>query len=186
MFSLSLHKADLKYKCFTLCIMETACTGYAPLAVSPDNITQSAPSVTAFPTSVISARVGRGFLIIDSNIYVIKNKQVNRTNLHDWNSQTFPSLATVFPWLPFVFIWSQVFHFFFTSTRKSQKYIIYNCRLGKFILPWLWTSRLNSLTIPWQSPWQFPDNSLTTPWQLPDNSLTTPWQLPGSSLTTLP
>lgn len=35
--------------------------------VRTDNITQSAPSVMAFPTSDTSARVGRGFLIILSS-----------------------------------------------------------------------------------------------------------------------
>lgn len=34
--------------------------GYDPLAVSPDNMTQSAPSSTALATSLTSARVGRG------------------------------------------------------------------------------------------------------------------------------
>lgn len=37
-----------------------ASMGYLPLAVSPDNMTQSAPSRTALATSEISARVGRG------------------------------------------------------------------------------------------------------------------------------
>ena len=41
-----------------------------PLAVSPLNITQSAPSSTAFATSEASARVGRGFEIMLSNIWV--------------------------------------------------------------------------------------------------------------------
>ena len=34
--------------------------GYDPFAVSPDNMTQSAPSRTALATSLTSARVGRG------------------------------------------------------------------------------------------------------------------------------
>jgi hypothetical protein len=34
--------------------------GYIPLAVSPESITQSAPSITALATSETSARVGRG------------------------------------------------------------------------------------------------------------------------------
>ena len=38
----------------------TAFTGYFPFAVSPDNITQSAPSNTALATSEPSARVGLG------------------------------------------------------------------------------------------------------------------------------
>lgn len=38
--------------------------GYFPAAVSPLSITASAPSKTAVPTSVTSARVGRGFLYV--------------------------------------------------------------------------------------------------------------------------
>ena len=41
---------------------------HAPLADSPLNMTQSAPSSTALYTSVHSARVGRGFFCIDSNL----------------------------------------------------------------------------------------------------------------------
>jgi len=37
-----------------------ASMGYLPLAVSPESMTQSAPSRTALATSEISARVGRG------------------------------------------------------------------------------------------------------------------------------
>lgn len=48
----------------------TASTGKAPAAVSPLSMTQSVPSSTALATSVASARVGLGFLIIDSNICV--------------------------------------------------------------------------------------------------------------------
>mmetsp|Transcript_25293 Transcript_25293/g.37181 ORF Transcript_25293/g.37181 Transcript_25293/m.37181 type:complete len:216 (-) Transcript_25293:682-1329(-) len=44
--------------------------GYLPLAVSPESITQSVPSKTALATSEVSARVGRGLLIIDSSICV--------------------------------------------------------------------------------------------------------------------
>lgn len=40
--------------------MRTDWIGYVPLAVSPDNMTQSAPSRTALATSETSARVGRG------------------------------------------------------------------------------------------------------------------------------
>mmetsp|Transcript_1406 Transcript_1406/g.4254 ORF Transcript_1406/g.4254 Transcript_1406/m.4254 type:complete len:305 (+) Transcript_1406:1338-2252(+) len=54
----------------TRSIMATASRGYAPLAVSPDSITQSAPSSTALATSDASARVGRGLLVIDSSICV--------------------------------------------------------------------------------------------------------------------
>lgn len=43
-------------------------TGNEPAAVSPESITQSVPSSTALATSVASARVGRGFLHIDSSI----------------------------------------------------------------------------------------------------------------------
>merc|ERR1711935_995783 len=53
-----------------LAMMETASVGYSPLAVSPDNMTQSAPSRTALATSDTSARVGRGFETIDSSIWV--------------------------------------------------------------------------------------------------------------------
>src|SRR3954463_597963 len=41
-------------------IVLTASTGYAPEAVSADNITASVPSQTAFATSDASARVGLG------------------------------------------------------------------------------------------------------------------------------
>ena len=44
--------------------------GKLPAAVSPDSMTQSVPSSTALATSVASARVGRGFLTIDSSIWV--------------------------------------------------------------------------------------------------------------------
>ena len=40
------------------------------MADSPESMTQSAPSNTALATSVHSARVGRGFLIMLSNIWV--------------------------------------------------------------------------------------------------------------------
>ena len=49
-------------------MMATASRGKAPLAVSPESITASVPSSTAFATSEHSARVGRGFEIIDSSI----------------------------------------------------------------------------------------------------------------------
>jgi len=38
--------------------------GERPLAVSPESITQSAPSRTAFATSLTSALVGRGLLVM--------------------------------------------------------------------------------------------------------------------------
>jgi hypothetical protein len=51
-------------------IMRTDSTGYFPEAVSADNITASVPSKMAFATSEASARVGSGFVIIDSSIWV--------------------------------------------------------------------------------------------------------------------
>lgn len=48
----------------------TASTGKAPAAVSPLSMTQSVPSSTALATSVASARVGLGFLIMLSSIWV--------------------------------------------------------------------------------------------------------------------
>ena len=51
-------------------IMLTASTGYFPLAVSAESITASDPSKIAFATSDASARVGRGFSVIDSSICV--------------------------------------------------------------------------------------------------------------------
>ena len=61
----------------------TACTGNAPAAVSPDSMTQSVPSSTALATSVASARVGRGFLHIDSSICVAVITGLP-TMLHFW------------------------------------------------------------------------------------------------------
>ena len=51
-------------------ITSTARMGYLPAAVSPDSMTASEPSKTAFATSLASARVGRGLSIIDSSIWV--------------------------------------------------------------------------------------------------------------------
>ena len=51
-------------------MMDTASRGYFPLAVSPESITASVPSKMALATSLASARVGRGFSIIDSSICV--------------------------------------------------------------------------------------------------------------------
>mmetsp|Transcript_90479 Transcript_90479/g.194098 ORF Transcript_90479/g.194098 Transcript_90479/m.194098 type:complete len:222 (+) Transcript_90479:518-1183(+) len=51
-------------------IMVTAFKGKAPPAVSPESMTQSVPSSTAFATSLASARVGRGKPVIDSSICV--------------------------------------------------------------------------------------------------------------------
>mmetsp|Transcript_15463 Transcript_15463/g.30845 ORF Transcript_15463/g.30845 Transcript_15463/m.30845 type:complete len:293 (+) Transcript_15463:1134-2012(+) len=44
--------------------------GYWPLALSPLSMTQSAPSKTALPTSVTSARVGLGLRCMESSIWV--------------------------------------------------------------------------------------------------------------------
>merc|ERR1711953_817307 len=51
-------------------MIETDSTGYSPLAVSPESITQSAPSRTALAISETSARVGVGLENIDSSIWV--------------------------------------------------------------------------------------------------------------------
>ena len=48
----------------------TASTGYLPAAVSPESMMAEVPSYTALATSVISARVGRGFVIMLSSIWV--------------------------------------------------------------------------------------------------------------------
>ncbi|KAE9522366.1 hypothetical protein AGLY_017235 [Aphis glycines] len=62
-------------------IVRTHLTGYAPLAVSPDSITLSAPSRMAFATSEYSARVPRGGFICGlhftnayHNKFVLKNQ----------------------------------------------------------------------------------------------------------------
>ena len=57
----------------------TARRGYFPTAVSPESITAEVPSNTAFATSEISARVGVGFSIMDSSIWVAV-----MTILPDW------------------------------------------------------------------------------------------------------
>mmetsp|Transcript_103460 Transcript_103460/g.178234 ORF Transcript_103460/g.178234 Transcript_103460/m.178234 type:complete len:258 (-) Transcript_103460:923-1696(-) len=53
-----------------LAMVSTASIGYLPLAVSPESMVQSAPSKTALQTSLTSARVGRGFLVMVSSIWV--------------------------------------------------------------------------------------------------------------------
>mmetsp|Transcript_27380 Transcript_27380/g.88435 ORF Transcript_27380/g.88435 Transcript_27380/m.88435 type:complete len:401 (+) Transcript_27380:185-1387(+) len=52
------------------CMALTAARGYLPAAVSPESMTASVPSMTAWPTSVTSARVGRGFFCMESSIWV--------------------------------------------------------------------------------------------------------------------
>lgn len=65
----------------------TASTGKDPAAVSPLSMTQSVPSSTALATSVASARVGRGFLIMLSNIcaWVIKQQSEQVSGWVGWS-----------------------------------------------------------------------------------------------------
>ena len=51
-------------------MVRTASTGQAPVAVSAESITASAPSSTALATSLTSARVGCGETIMLSSIWV--------------------------------------------------------------------------------------------------------------------
>ncbi len=53
-----------------LAMTSTAWTGYLPIAVSPESMTQSVPSSMAFATSEASARVGWGLSIMLSSIWV--------------------------------------------------------------------------------------------------------------------
>ena len=48
----------------------TDSTGYLPAAVSPESIRASAPCRTAAATSLTSARVGLGFVCMESSIWV--------------------------------------------------------------------------------------------------------------------
>ena len=61
-------------------IIATASRGYLPLAVSPESMTASVPSKTAFATSLASARVGRGFSIMDSlqSKYITRDGSLSR------------------------------------------------------------------------------------------------------------
>ena len=74
-------------------IISTASRGYLPTAVSPDSITASVPSKMALATSLASARVGRGFSIIDSSICVAvitgRRKSSARRIMRFWISGTF-------------------------------------------------------------------------------------------------
>jgi formyltetrahydrofolate synthetase len=54
----------------TMLIVCMLLTGKEPYAVSPDSMTASVPSRTAIEMSDTSARVGAGFLIIDSSMFV--------------------------------------------------------------------------------------------------------------------
>ena len=51
-------------------MVSTVCTGNRPTALSPESITASVPSRMALATSEASARVGRGFSIMLSSIWV--------------------------------------------------------------------------------------------------------------------
>mmetsp|Transcript_3508 Transcript_3508/g.8657 ORF Transcript_3508/g.8657 Transcript_3508/m.8657 type:complete len:297 (-) Transcript_3508:561-1451(-) len=51
-------------------MVRTVSSGYSPFAVSPESITASQPSSTAFAVSAHSARVGRGDRVIESSICV--------------------------------------------------------------------------------------------------------------------
>ena len=51
-------------------IVSTHCTGYLPIALSPESIIALVTSNTAFATSETSALVGRGLYVIVSNICV--------------------------------------------------------------------------------------------------------------------
>ncbi|CAB4616297.1 unannotated protein [freshwater metagenome] len=51
-------------------IVATVSIGNSPTLVSPDSMRASAPSSTAFATSLASARVGRDAVIMDSSIWV--------------------------------------------------------------------------------------------------------------------
>ena len=51
-------------------MVRTTSIGSRPIAVSPESITASVPSNTALATSLTSARVGEGAVIIDSSICV--------------------------------------------------------------------------------------------------------------------
>ncbi len=71
----------------------TVCTGYLPTAVSPESMTQSVPSRMAFATSEVSARVGWGFSIMLSSIWVAVitgvSAQWQASMIFFWSSGTF-------------------------------------------------------------------------------------------------
>lgn len=72
----SLHFKKKLY--FTCTKVLTASSGWFPLAVSDDSITQSMPSNTELATSPASARVGRGCTVILSSIWKISSKRMER------------------------------------------------------------------------------------------------------------
>ena len=68
LYTFSMKSSDNSVVIQMSLIVLTASTGYLPPAVSPESITQSVPSIIALATSVVSALVGLGFLIIESSI----------------------------------------------------------------------------------------------------------------------
>ena len=61
---------NLRFQLATGQLQNTAALKQSPFADSPESITASDPSRIELATSVHSARVGRGFLIIESSICV--------------------------------------------------------------------------------------------------------------------
>ena len=74
-------------------IISTASRGNLPIAVSPESMTASVPSKMALATSLASARVGRGFSVMDSSICVAVmtglRKSSARRMTYFWMSGTF-------------------------------------------------------------------------------------------------
>ena len=70
-------------------IVRTASIGYSPTLVSPESMTASAPSRTAFAQSEASARVGRGLVIIDSSTCV-----ATMTGLAFWRASSTARFCT--------------------------------------------------------------------------------------------
>lgn len=68
-YNFSIQMADSASR-HNLSMVRVHSTGYLPFALSPDNMTQSAPSMIALTTSDDSALVARGLNVIDSNICV--------------------------------------------------------------------------------------------------------------------
>ena len=60
----------LQHSCTIFCMVSITMSGKSPTEVSPLSITASAPSRTEFATSLTSARVGRGEVIMLSSICV--------------------------------------------------------------------------------------------------------------------
>ena len=81
----------------TFAIVSTQTTGKEPLALSPDNMTQSAPSRTALATSDASARVGRDFFTILSNICRINIFTSNLTIIWGTHGLILSNICRIFP-----------------------------------------------------------------------------------------